>query len=151
MEIKPVEEINYDNLSAKDLREARKDWRNLPFKYWNATTAREYLKECTEMKYQLPYVSNNVRRENAMISAFMKEYGAETLKKFIYECFKTYKATPEYPYPNFAFMYSFQRATILPRILKAELEMKKRVQALEYQQQRKAQREEEIKKASALF
>ena len=39
------------------------------------------------------------------------------MRKFIDGCFEEYRPTAQYPGLNFAFMFSYQRARVLPRVL----------------------------------
>jgi hypothetical protein len=111
-----------------------KDWQNLPIEKWNATTYRELMKHLSEQCFGLPYTAYNVKAENGMITNLRKEIGNEGVKRFIIECFKIYKPTPQYPALNFGFMYSFMRGDVIPRVL-AEMQREKQVQERKQQSQ----------------
>ncbi|MGE0981489.1 hypothetical protein [Bacillus cereus] len=123
----------FKSLTTKGKTEIRKDWRKCPLEKWNATTARAYLTECTEAKFKQEYICNSIRQENALMSQFIKQYGRENLKRFIYECMKIYKGNKQYPYPTFGFMYSYMRQQVLTGILREQAEKKERKEALERQ------------------
>lgn len=55
--------------------------------------------------------------EGRMLKAFIAEHKPEATKQFIDACFADYKPTREYPGLNFAFMYSYMRSRLLPRVL----------------------------------
>ncbi|PEE49740.1 hypothetical protein [Bacillus cereus] len=94
-----------------------KDFRNLPIEKWNVTTFREYLKHVHEERYKIPYVTRSYAMEGRMLKTFIAEYKPEATKLFIDACFADYKSTREYPGLNFAFMYSYMRSRLLPRVL----------------------------------
>lgn len=98
-------------------RISTKDFRNLPIEKWNVTTFREYLKHVHEERYKIPYVTRSYAMEGRMLKMSLAEYNQEVLKRFIDACFADYKSTREYPGLNFAFMYSYMRSRLLPRIL----------------------------------
>ncbi|PEA53458.1 hypothetical protein CON64_18625 [Bacillus pseudomycoides] len=115
---------------------ATKDWRNLPQEKWNGTTIREYINHLNVEKFGIPAVSNNVRRENAMIAAMIKAEGIEVVKEFVEVCVTSYKGSEQYPTVNFGFMYSFMKAQYLPKILNKQLQKSKLQQIKEAQQAR---------------
>lgn len=98
-------------------RISTKDFRNLPIEKWNVTTFREYLKHEHEECYNIPYVTRSYAMEGRMLKISLAEYNQEVLKRFIDACFADYKPTREYPGLNFAFMYSYMRSRLLPRVL----------------------------------
>lgn len=98
-------------------RISTKDFRNLPIEKWNVTTFREYLKHVHEERYKIPYVTRSYAMEGRMLKMSLAEYNQEVLKRFIDACFADYKPTREYPGLNFAFMYSYMRSRLLPRVL----------------------------------
>ncbi|SDY93360.1 hypothetical protein [Bacillus sp. 166amftsu] len=98
-------------------RISTKDFRNLPIEKWNVTTFREYLKHVHGERYEIPYVTRSYAMEGRMLKAFIAEHKPEATKRFIDVCFADYKPTREYPGLNFAFMYSYMRSRLLPRIL----------------------------------
>ncbi|PRT35309.1 hypothetical protein [Bacillus wiedmannii] len=98
-------------------RISTKDFRNLPIEKWNVTTFREYMVHVHVMKYKIAYVTRNYAVEGRMLKAFIAEHGPEATKRFIDACFADYKPTREYPGLNFAFMYSYMRSRLLPRVL----------------------------------
>lgn len=98
-------------------RISTKDFRNLPIEKWNVTTFREYLKHEHEERYNIPYVTRSYAMEARMLKTFIAEYKTEATKRFIDTCFADYKPTREYPGLNFAFMYSYMRSRLLPKVL----------------------------------
>ncbi|MDP1457911.1 hypothetical protein Q8G37_15805 [Bacillus wiedmannii] len=98
-------------------RISTKDFRNLPIEKWNVTTFREYLKHVHEERYKIPYITRSYAMEGRMLKMSLAEYNQEVLKRFIDACFADYEPTREYPGLNFAFMYSYMRSRLLPRIL----------------------------------
>lgn len=98
-------------------RISTKDFRNLPIEKWNVTTFREYLKHEHEERYKIPYVTRSHAMEGRMLKSFIAEHKPEATKQFIDACFADYKLTREYPGLNFAFMYSYMRFRLLPRVL----------------------------------
>ncbi|PFE80021.1 hypothetical protein CN333_00035 [Bacillus thuringiensis] len=98
-------------------RISTKDFRNLPIDKWNVTTFREYLKHVHEERYKIPYVTRSYAMEGRMLKTFIAGYKPEATKLFIDACFADYKSTREYPGLNFAFMYSYMRSRLLPRVL----------------------------------
>ncbi|MBE5093549.1 hypothetical protein [Bacillus thuringiensis] len=98
-------------------RISTKDFRNLPIEKWNVTTFREYLKHEHEERYNIPYVTRSYAMEGRMLKTLIAEYKPEATKLFIDACFADYKSTREYPGLNFAFMYSYMRSRLLPRVL----------------------------------
>lgn len=113
----PYKEEKYKGMNGAERTEVRKNWRACSVKYWNSTTARAYLTECTKAKFKVDYICNNIRQENALISQFIKSYGRHVLKDFIYACMKGYTSNKNYPYPSFHFMYTYLRERYLPGIL----------------------------------
>ncbi|PEL95784.1 hypothetical protein CN604_24725 [Bacillus wiedmannii] len=98
-------------------RISTKDFRNLSIEKWNVTTFREYLKHVHEERYKIPYVTRSYAMEGRMLKTFIAEYKPEATKRFIDACFADYKPTREYPGLNFAFMFSYMRSRLLPRVL----------------------------------
>jgi hypothetical protein len=93
------------------------DWRERPLDKWNSATFRLYLYDMHQERFSIPYVARSIKTEAAMCKRMIDEYGAESVKSFIDECFREYKPTPQYPSINFAFMYSFMRDRIMPKVL----------------------------------
>lgn len=104
-------------MSNKQPKISTKDWRNLPTERWNTTTFRQYLADKHAELYGIPYVTNNYAAEAGMIKRMIDEYGAEATKAMIDIAFAEYKPTRIYPGLNYAFIYSFMRSRILPRVL----------------------------------
>jgi hypothetical protein len=94
-----------------------KDWRNLPKSDWTVTTFRQYLADQHEAKYAIKYTTRNFAIEARWLKAMIAEHGPEVVKAFIDGCFAEYKPTRDYPGLSFSFMFSYQRARILPRVL----------------------------------
>jgi hypothetical protein len=104
-----------------------KDWRNLPTSAWNVTSFRQFLADQHEAKFGIPYTARNYAIEAKWLKSMIAEHGAETVRMFIESCFAEYKPTREYPSLNFSFMFSYQRARVLPRVL-ADMKRKQVVQ-----------------------
>lgn len=102
-----------------------KDFNNCPIEKWNGTTFREYVKFLNVQKYGVPCVSNNVMIENSILKNFTKEYGNEVAKRFFEEGVRTHKGSDKYPTANIGFMISYMKASILPRVLKKEVQKTK--------------------------
>lgn len=98
-------------------RISTKDFRNLSIEKWNVATFREYLKHEHEERYKIPYVTRSYAMEGRMLKSFIAEHKPVATKQFIDACFADYKPTREYPGLNFAFMYSYMRSRLLPRVL----------------------------------
>jgi hypothetical protein len=81
------------------------------------TLVRDHLRDRHLDLYGIDYVTNNYAMEGRQLKSMIAEYGAEVVKRFVNECFRDYKPTRQYPGLNFAFMYSYQRARVLPRVL----------------------------------
>jgi hypothetical protein len=94
-----------------------KDWKNRDISDWNTTTFRQYLADQHEAKYTIKYTARNYAVEGRWLKSMIAEHGAEVVKAFIDGCFAEYKPTRDYPGLNFAFMFSYQRARILPRVM----------------------------------
>jgi hypothetical protein len=94
-----------------------KDWRNLPVDNWTVTTFRQYLSDQHEAKYGIKYTTRNFAIEARWLKSMIAEHGPEIVKAFIDGCFAEYKPTRDYPGLNFAFMFSYQRTRILPRVM----------------------------------
>lgn len=97
----------------------------------DVTILREYLKQRHTELYGIDYVTRNYAIEGRWLKTMITDYDADTVKRFIDACFDDYKPTREYPSLNFAFMYSYMRSRILPRVLadmKREHERKARVE-----------------------
>lgn len=116
------------------------DWRERPLGKWNATTFRLYLSDTHQERFGIPYISRSIKTEAAMCKRMIDEYGAEATKAFIDECFREYKPNPQYPSINFAFMYSFMRDRVMPKVL-AEIARRDRLAMAE---QHAVMTEEEI-------
>jgi hypothetical protein len=94
------------------------DWRARDIADWNATTFAAYLADRHEAHFGIKYVAgNSVAKERTWIRRMIDEYGPDVTKRFIDACLAEYKPTPQYPGVSFAFMYSFMRARVLPRVL----------------------------------
>jgi hypothetical protein len=104
-----------------------KDWRNLPTSAWTVTSFRQFLADQHEAKYGIAYTARNYAIEAKWLKSMIAEHGAETVRIFIEACLAEYKPTREYPSLNFAFMFSYQRGRILPRVL-ADMKRKQAVQ-----------------------
>ena len=100
-----------------------KDWRNLPTDKWTVTTFRQFLADQHEAKYGIKYTTRNFAIEARWLKSMVAEHGAEVVRAFIEACFAEYRPTRDYPGLSFSFMFSYQRARVLPRVLS---EMKRR-------------------------
>jgi hypothetical protein len=94
-----------------------KDWKNRDIDDWTTTTFRQYLADQHEAKYGIKYTTRNFAIEARWLKSMIAEHGPEIVKAFIDGCFAEYKPTRDYPGLNFAFMFSYQRARILPRVM----------------------------------
>jgi hypothetical protein len=94
-----------------------KDWRNLPTSDWTVTTFRQFLADQHEAKYGIKYTTRNFAIEARWLKSMVAEHGAEVVRAFIEACFVEYKPTRDYPGLSFSFMFSYQRARVLPRVL----------------------------------
>lgn len=89
-----------------------KNYRELEVAEWNATSFREFAKDLHLARFGVPYVANNIRVENGMISAAAKAWGKPVVKKFIEVCINEYTPSANYPGVNFAFMYSYMKGKV---------------------------------------
>lgn len=103
-----------------------KDWQNLPIDKWNATTYRTFMADLHTEVLGLKYVPRNYGMEGKLLKETYEAYGKEATKRFIEQCIRGYKPTPQYPSINYAFMYTYKLGTMLPRILK-DIEREKQV------------------------
>ena len=101
------------------------NWKERELKDWNATTFRAYLKDMHEEHFGIPYVTNNYGMEGKLIKTMYEEHGQEITKQFIDRCMEEYKPTEQYPGINFAFMYSYMRNRVLPKLLKKQVRQKR--------------------------
>lgn len=108
-----------------------KDWRNLPTADWTVTTFRQYLADQHEAKYGIKYTTRSFAVEGRWLKSMIAEHGAEVVRSFIDACLAEYRPTRDYPGLSFSFMFSYQRARVLPRVLS---EIKRKQIAKEYQQ-----------------
>jgi hypothetical protein len=97
-----------------------KDWRNLPTSDWTVTSFRQFLADEHQRRYGIAYVARNYAIEARWLKSMIAEHGAEVVRAFIEACFAEYRPTAQYPGINFAFMFSYMRARVLPRVLAAE-------------------------------
>lgn len=104
-----------------------KDWRNREQADWTVATFQSYLRDEHEERYGIAYTTRNYGLEGRWLKTLIAEHGADVVRKFIDACFAEYRPTPQYPGLNFAFMFTYQRARILPRVL-AEVKRKERWQ-----------------------
>jgi hypothetical protein len=104
-----------------------KDWRNRDIADWTVGTFREFLADQHTERYGIGYVARNYTIEAKWLKAMIAEHGPEVVRAFIEACFKDYRPTAQYPGLNFAFMFSYQRSRILPRVL-ADMKRKAVVQ-----------------------
>lgn len=99
----------------------------------DVTLIREHLKQRHTELYGIDYVTRSHAMEGRLLKSMIADYDADTVKRFIDACFDDYKPTRDYPGINFAFMYSYMRSRILPRVLadmKREQERKARAEHL---------------------
>jgi hypothetical protein len=95
---------------------------------WNATSFRTYLADKHAERFGIPYVPRKITIEAKLIRNMIDEYGPEITRRFIDECFREYKPTPQYPSLNFVFMFSYMKERVIPRIL-AEVKRKEEREA----------------------
>lgn len=94
-----------------------KDWRARSIKDWTVTTFRAYLSDEHTRRYGIAYTVRNYAIEGRWLKFMIAEHGPDIVREFIDACFDDYRPTRDYPGLNFAFMYSYQRSRILPRVL----------------------------------
>lgn len=70
-----------------------------------------------------------------MLSQFIKLYGRQALKEFIYACMKAYKGNKQYPFPTFHFMFTYMRERHLPVIIYKIQQEEERRKELEAQKE----------------
>ncbi|WP_141431949.1 hypothetical protein [Bacillus sp. 03113] len=92
----------------------------MPKRKSDVTILREHLKQRHVEVYGIDYVSNNYAMEGRNLKTMIAQYGVDVVRQFIDACFADYRPTRDYPGLNFAFMFSYQRARILPRVLADE-------------------------------
>lgn len=102
------------------------DWRARDISDWNATTFRSYLADTHAELYGIPYVTRSYGMEAKLIRDMIDQHGVEIVKAFIDACFSEYKPTRQYPGINFAFMFTYMRGRILPRLIAENLLRKER-------------------------
>lgn len=107
------------------------DWRARDLADWNSHTFRAYISDKHAELYGIAYVTRNYGMEARLIKSMIDAHGTDVTKRFIDECFREYRPTPQYPGINFAFMYSYKRERILPRILAEVKREQQRQQAAE--------------------
>ncbi|MFZ4454261.1 hypothetical protein [Salibacterium aidingense] len=90
------------------------DWRNLPIDSWNCTTFTAMLTELTADHFGVDYApggggskSQRWAREKGMLKQAQQRYGNAILRRFIEMCVEEYRPNSDYPFPTFAFMYSY--------------------------------------------
>lgn len=105
-----------------------RDWRNRETADWTVATFQQYLKDTHEQRYGIAYITRSYGLEGRWLKTMLAEHGAEVLRAFIDACFAEYRPTAQYPGLNFAFMFTYQRARILPRVL-AEFKRAKEAEA----------------------
>ena len=105
-----------------------KDWRNREQSDWTVATFQQYLRDTHERRYGIAYTARNYAIEGRWLKTLIAEHGAEVVRKFIDACFAEYRPTREWPGLSFAFMFTYQRERVLPRVL-AEVKRKERAQA----------------------
>lgn len=94
-----------------------KDWRNREQSDWTIATFQAYLCDEHERHYGIKYTARNYAVEGRWLKTMLAEHGAVILRKFIDACFAEYRPTREYPGLNFAFMFTYQRERVMPRVL----------------------------------
>lgn len=94
-----------------------KDWRNRAIADWTLGTFRAYLSDEHMRRYGIAYTARNYAVEGRFLKLMIAEHGNVIVREFIDACFEDYRPTRDYPGLNFAFMYSYMRARILPRVL----------------------------------
>lgn len=108
-----------------------KDWRNRETPDWTVATFQQYLKDMHELRYGIAYTARNYGIEGRWLKSMIAEHGAEVVRKFIDACFEEYRPTAQYPGLNFAFMFTYQRSRILPRVLAEVAKEQRRVERQE--------------------
>lgn len=93
------------------------EWQKRPIEKWNAATFRNYLSDKHKELFGIDYIARNYAMEAKLIRTMIDAHGPELTRKFIDDCFADYRPTQNYPGVNFAFMYTYMRERILPRVL----------------------------------
>lgn len=102
-----------------------KDWQARDVKDWNVTTFHAYLIEKHEEKFAAPYFPFATWVvEKKMLKTCIDEYGRETIKQFIDECFRDYKPNADYAGISFGFMFKYMNR-ILQRLLSEQAKKQK--------------------------
>jgi hypothetical protein len=92
----------------------------------DVTIIRDHLRQRHLELYGIDYVTNNHAMEGRNLRSMIDEYGVDTVRIFVEECFRQYKPSREWPGVNFALMFSRMRARVLPQVL-AEIKRKEAV------------------------
>lgn len=99
------------------VRVKAKDWRNLEIEKWTIGSFQQYLVDTHQERYGIAYTARSYAVEGRWLKQLLAEHGPKVLRRFIDACVEEYKPTREYPGLNFAFMFTYQRTRILPRVL----------------------------------
>lgn len=99
---------------------AAKNWEERELKDWNVTTFHAYLMEKHEERFGVPYFPFGTwMMEKKMLKTCIDKYGQEVVKKFIDECIRTYKPTPQYAGISFGFMFKYKNNVLQKQIAEA--------------------------------
>lgn len=105
------------------------DYRDRPLDAWTAHQFRHYLADKHVERYGITYVARSIAMESKMIRNMIDEHGAVITKCFIDRCFVEHRPSAQYPGVNFAFMYSYMRDRVLPKLLAEKARQERMAQA----------------------
>lgn len=100
-----------------------RNWRDRPIEEWNTTTFTEYLKDKHRELFGIEYAPmRSWRTEQGLIGNLIgtktkpRKVEPAILKRFIDECFESYRPTKDWPGINFGFAYTYRR-NVLQRLM----------------------------------
>ena len=95
-------------------------WQERNIEDWTSKTFQTYLADQYKEKYGTKYVTNSFGFEGKKLNEMLAEHDNETIKRFIDVCYREYRPSSNWPTINFAGMYTFMRAQVLPKVLLAQ-------------------------------
>lgn len=112
------------------------DWRNRPISEWNVATFTAYLTDRHREVYGTEYLppGRNWRMEQGLIGSLIgtkgrnpkpRKHEPELIKRFIDECFRIHRCTPEYPNVSFTWLWKWKTAVLVRVVAEAEAEKAK--------------------------
>lgn len=117
-----------------------KDWRNRPLETWNVASFCSYLTDKHREMFGIDYAPmRGWRTEQGMLGDLIgtqsrtnpkpRTMSNEDVKRFIDECFATYKPTKEWPGTSFGFSFAY-RKNVLQRIQAESIAQARRKEAV---------------------